>query len=277
MSAGRWGAVGRVRVRQGRRLCRPAGRQRRKRDLRERLQSSHFNDIPLSRALSPRHPAMADARQLSCGLRGSCKSARQGLGFPASEPDAIGTPRPYLPLDILRLIDAIMRTSERAEMLRAMHGGDLGLTLYDAAHSGGLLDVRFLLAAGADAGAEDGRALYAACNGDHIQVAEALLDAGGTLTPRHCNWALRNPALAGRTACCKLLLDRGADIHHQESFGCTVLRCILRPPGDGRLPPGSRCRCLVRASSGVRHSKPTPRGRRAAAGAARRRSRPVIE
>jgi len=168
---------------------------------------------------------MADARQLSCGLRGSCKSARQGLGFPASEPDAIGTPRPYLPLDILRLIDAIMRTSERAEMLRAMHGGDLGLTLYDAAHSGGLLDVRFLLAAGADAGAEDGRALYAACNGDHIQVAEALLDAGGTLTPRHCNWALRNPALAGRTACCKLLLDRGADIHYNSVFVGDALCC----------------------------------------------------
>jgi hypothetical protein len=49
---------------------------------------------------------MANDLQLSCGLRGSCKSARQGLGFPASEPDAPGTPRPYLPPDIVRLIDA---------------------------------------------------------------------------------------------------------------------------------------------------------------------------
>jgi len=95
---------------------------------------------------------MANRLQLSCGLRGCCKSARQGLGFPASKPDAIGTPRPYLPPDILRLIDAIMRAAERAEILRAMNGGDLGMTLRDASRAGGLLDVRFLLAAGAKRG-----------------------------------------------------------------------------------------------------------------------------
>jgi hypothetical protein len=67
--------------------------------------------------------------QLSCGLRGSCKSSRQGLGFPASEADALGTPRPYLPPDIVRLIDAMLRAAERAEMLRAMNGGNLGVTL----------------------------------------------------------------------------------------------------------------------------------------------------
>jgi len=158
---------------------------------------------------------MADARQLSCGLRGSCKSARQGLGFPASEPDAIGTPRPYLPPDILRLIDAIMRTSERAEMLRAMNGGDLDRTLWDAADAGGLLDARFLLAAGADAGARHGWALYSACFGGHLQVAEALLDAGGTLNAEHRNVALIRAAYRGHTACCELMLDRGADIHHR--------------------------------------------------------------
>ena len=72
---------------------------------------------------------MAARLQLSCGLRGSCKSARQGLGFPASDADAKGTPRPYLPPDIVRLIDAIMRAAERAEMLRTMHGGNFGRTL----------------------------------------------------------------------------------------------------------------------------------------------------
>jgi len=175
---------------------------------------------------------MADARQLSCGLRGSCKSARQGLGIPASEPDAIGTPRPYLPPDIVRFIDAIMRTAERAEMLRAMTGGDLGMTLLDAARAGGLLDVRFLLAAGADAGAVNGWALYAACMCGHLAVAEALLNAGGTLTPLHCNEALLRAAYHGRTACCELMLDHGADIHHSRDYGVDTL-CqagTSRPP-----------------------------------------------
>jgi len=162
---------------------------------------------------------MAAQPQLSCGLQGSCKSACQGFGFPASEPDAIGTPRPYLPPDIVRLIDELLRASERTEILRAMNGGDLGLTLRDAARAGGLLDTRFLLAAGADAGAENGHALYAACYGGHLQVVEALLDAGGTLTPGHCNEALLYAALKGRTACCGLLLDRGADIHHSGHVG----------------------------------------------------------
>jgi len=161
---------------------------------------------------------MAAQPQLSCGLRGSCKSARQGLGFPASEPDAIGTPRPYLPPELVRLVDEPLRALERAEILRTMNEGDLGKTLRDAADAGGQLDARFLLAAGADAGAEDGWALYRACGGGHLQVAEALLDAGGTLTPRHCNEALHYAAMGGRTACCALLLDRCADIHYSDSI-----------------------------------------------------------
>jgi len=115
----------------------------------------------------------------------------------------------------VRLIDAVMRVTERAEMLLAMNEGDLGLTLRDAAEAGGLLDVRFLLAAGADAGAVNGYALHGACVSGHLQVAEALLDAGGGLTPGHRNHALLCAAYHGRTACCELLLDRGADIHHR--------------------------------------------------------------
>ena len=159
---------------------------------------------------------MAVRLQHSCGLRGSCKSARQGLGFPASEPDAIGTPRPYLPPELVRLVDEPLRALERAEILRTMNGGDLGRTLRNAARAGGLRDTRFLLAAGADAGVEDGWALYEACGGGHLRVAEALLDAGGTLTPRHRNEALHFAAIGCRTACCGLLLDRGADIHHSN-------------------------------------------------------------
>jgi len=173
---------------------------------------------------------MAEARQLSCGLRGCCKSARQGLGFPASEPDAIGTPRPYLPPELVLLIDAIMRAAERAEMLLAMNGGNLGSTLWDAAaREGGLLEVRFLLAAGADAGAEHGDALNGACRGGHLQVAEALLDAGGTLTPYNRNRELLCTACAGRTACCELLLDRGADINaFRDIYGVDALCAAAR-------------------------------------------------
>jgi len=157
---------------------------------------------------------MAYQRQLSCGLRGSCKSARRGLGFPASKPDATGTPRPYLPQVIVRLIDEPLRAAERAKILRAMNGGALDRTLQDAARAGGLLDVRFLLAAGA--GFLNSWALDCACMGGHLTVAEALLDAGSTLTPVHRNEALHFAVSCGRTACCELLLDRGADIngHH---------------------------------------------------------------
>ena len=165
---------------------------------------------------------MANRLQLSCGLRGSCKIARQGFGFPASEPDALGTPRPYLPPDIVRLIDEPLRASERAEILRTMNGGNLSETLHIAAEAGGLLDTRFLLAAGADAGAVHGDALYIACIGGNLQVAEALLDAGGTLTPEHRNYALHYAAAGGHTAFCELLLGRGADIHHSGGFGETL-------------------------------------------------------
>jgi len=157
---------------------------------------------------------MGDRRSLSGGLAGSCKSAHQGLGLPASEPDAQGTPRPYLPPKILRLIDALARAMERAERLRAMHGGNLGRTLVEAAVAGGLLDVRFLLAADVDAGAEGGLVLIQACFRGHVRVAEALLDVGSKHSPWHRNVALYKASSAGRTACCELLLERGSYIHY---------------------------------------------------------------
>jgi len=159
---------------------------------------------------------MAYQPPLGSGLAGSCKSARQGLGLPASAPDAQGTPRPYLPPDIVRLIDALARAFERTERLHEMNGGNHGLTLVDAAHASGLKDVRFLLAAGVDAGAEDGWALYYACTGGHLRVAETLLDAVSTLTTYHRNLALYHACGGGRTACCELLLERGADIYYEK-------------------------------------------------------------
>jgi len=116
-----------------------------------------------------------------------------------------------------RLIDVIVRVVEREAWLRAMNGGNIGWTLRDAARAGGLLDVRFLLSAGADAGADDGWVLCYACRGGHIQVAVALLNAGGTLTPHHRNVALCHAGYLGHTACCKLLLDRAEDIHFQDA------------------------------------------------------------
>ena len=59
---------------------------------------------------------------LSGGLRAACKTAWLGHVFPASEPDrrsdANGTARPYLPEDLVRVIDAIARAAERAERLQ---------------------------------------------------------------------------------------------------------------------------------------------------------------
>jgi len=55
------------------------------------------------------------------------------------------------------------------------------LTLRLTALQGGLKDVRFLLAAGADAGAENVLVLHVAFIRGQLRVAEALLDAGGTL------------------------------------------------------------------------------------------------
>ena len=133
-----------------------------------------------------------------------------------------------------------------------MNGGNLGRTLRNAARAGGLRDTRFLLAAGADAGAFYGNALYSACKGGHLQVAEALLDAGGTLTVWHRNEALSHAASRGRTACCELLLDRGADIHHGGGFGETLcwaashghletVAFLLNRGADAWSEPAMRC------------------------------------
>ena len=62
---------------------------------------------------------MDDRRSLSSGLAGCCKTARLGGGLPASEGGSDGlAPRPWLPPDMLRLIDALARRLEREERLR---------------------------------------------------------------------------------------------------------------------------------------------------------------
>ena len=160
---------------------------------------------------------------LSSGLAGCCKAARLGHGLPESEEGAEGTPRPRLFHELVQAIDAIARKMEREERLLAMNEGRLNETLAEAAHAGGVKDVRFLLASGADAAAEDGEALQrllqSACFFGHLAVAEALLESGAAFTQHRLNLSLSlDAAYHGHTACCELLLDHGADVHYNEEM-----------------------------------------------------------
>lgn len=161
---------------------------------------------------------------LGSGLAGACKSARLGLGLPAGKPH--GTPRPYLPPELVRLIDAIVRRLERERRLLAMHAGHLGLTLVAAARAGGARDVRFLLAAGADACLP--AALRAAAAGGHMEALSALLAAppAAALTPRDLGDALSEAALAGRAHCVRSLVAAGARVNYHD--GRPLLWSALR-------------------------------------------------
>ena len=119
----------------------------------------------------------------------------------------------------MRIIDAIARKMEREERLLAMYGGALNETLAEAAGlAGGVQDVRFLLASGADATARHGWALRYACINGHLAVAEALLESGAAFTQDCLNLSLWQAAGGGHTACCVLMLDHGADVHYLEDL-----------------------------------------------------------
>ena len=165
---------------------------------------------------------MAYTRPLSSGLAGCCKTARLGGGLPGSEGGADSlAPRPWLPPDVLRLIDALARRLEREERLRAMNGGMQGKTLVDAARAGGLCDVRFLLDRGADINFDDCRPLRAAAVNGHVAVMTALLDADA----RYADGALWSAGHGGHVSAAALLLARGANIHH--GIDC-ALRCAAQ-------------------------------------------------
>ena len=171
---------------------------------------------------------MADTRPLSSGLAGCCKAARLGGGLPASEGrsrplrSGVITPRPWLPPDLLRFIDALARRIEREERLRTMNGGVLGQTLVHAATAGGLRDVRFLLAAGADANSDDGLPLLIAAHHGHMAVMTALLDAGA----RKVEQALVNAVGAGQVPAAALLLVRGVNIHYRSDLALRHAACF---------------------------------------------------
>ena len=175
---------------------------------------------------------MADVR-FCVGFSSACKQAREGGGLPGNEhklrsvtADGFILTRPcrlWLPPEIVRLIDALVRRLEHEDTLLSMNGGVLGATLCQAAHAGGLLDVRFLLSRGADVEHrtvfKDGdgsevmwTALCWAADAGKLGVCETLLDAGAGERDQ----ALYNASFHGLTPITALLLDCGADIQFQN-------------------------------------------------------------
>jgi excisionase family DNA binding protein len=100
--------------------------------------------------------------------------------------------------------------------------------LLSAARQGDLDAVKGLLAAGADANAQDGEgwtALMMATVQGHLEVGGALLDAGADLHLKNNNgWsALRFAVSMDDTEAVRLLLDMGADVNDKDSEGNTAL------------------------------------------------------
>ena len=159
------------------------------------------------------------------GLRSTCKTAHAVSGLPAGS-----VIPPGFTNDVVRIIDAFARKAEREGRLLEMNHGDLNATLDDLCTlqgGGGGKDARFLLAHGADTEhdvPDSWNVLVTAAHSANLPVMEALLDAGA----RELGQALYVAAVPGHNAVITLLLDRGADIHHNAD--AALLHAVINGP-----------------------------------------------
>ena len=158
---------------------------------------------------------MALARPLFVGFSSASRVAREGGNLEVSVQTALGPRMFTLPWFFVREVDALLerwRREEHEATLVTMNDGVMGRTLCEAAGAGGLRDVTFLLARGADMEHvhENWTPLLHSANGGHVAIATLLLDAGAV----ELNLALFFTAHSGHTHVAALLLDRGADVHY---------------------------------------------------------------
>ena len=151
-----------------------------------------------------------DHRPLGSRFQDTCRQTRSLGGLPESEGIPSGVTH-----DLVLKFDLPARKAEREERLLSMWGGDVDQTLFEICVKGarGGKDVLFLLAHGADGnrvGEHGWPVLWHAAHNGHLTVVEALVDAGAG----ELGGALCQSAKKGRVAVARLLLDRGADVHH---------------------------------------------------------------
>ena len=177
---------------------------------------------------------MALSRPLFVGFSSASKVAREGGDLEVSV--LVGRTRGgrrrvfRLPWFVVRQIDALLerwRREEHEATLLTMNDGELGATLVEAAAVGGLRDVTFLLARGADIDyeheAEDEisqTALWYSASNGHAEVVAVLLDAGAD------GWqdgvVMEIAAMGGHTPVVALLIDRGADLHDDNEHALLI-------------------------------------------------------
>ena len=164
---------------------------------------------------------MALSRPLFVGFSSASKVARDGGDLEVTVQTAAGPCVFTLPWFFVRDVDALLerwRREEHEARLLIINNGFLGATLVEAAEAGGLRDVTFLVARGADVNYRfmNRTALEMASFRGHVAVVTVLLDAGAL--GLEVDAALLEAARRGQTLFVALLLDRGADVHYTNDW-----------------------------------------------------------